>query len=332
MKRVKYVLQFLLVVVLVFSLVGCGTSNKGPENEQQQKQPEKVEKAFLNMGTGTTTGAFYPIGTGMANIINKYVDGADVSVQATGGAAENVGLVGTKKADLGLSAADLPIAAISGEEPFEDHKMDLNAICGLWIQSIQIVTLDPSIETVDDLRGKKVSVGAVGGGSEVAAKQILECHGITYDDLNVEFLSFGESATKMKDGQLDASILRTTVPAAALSDLSLTHEMYMVKMDKAAIEKLLEVEPSYTMDTIKAGIYKDVKEDMLTAGQKILFIVRPDLDEDLVYEITGALFDNVSELWSIHPSTESIDPETAWDIPIPLHPGAEKYFKDTGRM
>ncbi len=332
-KRVKW-LMVLMTMVLLISVIGCST----PANEEpgvpngEEKPPAEVQRQFLTMGTGTTTGAFYPIGTGMANIINKYLDNVEVSVQATGGAAENVGLVGTQQADLGLSAADLPIAANSGKEPFEGRDMELNAICGLWIQSIQVVTLDPSIKTVDDLRGKKVSVGAVGSGSEVAAKQLLAYHGITYDDLSVEFLSFGESATKMKDRQLDASILRTTVPAAALTDLSSTHKMYMVKMDDDALAELIKDEPSYSRDIIKTDTYKDMEDDISTVGQKILFIVRPDLDEQLVYDITAALFDHIEEFWAIHPSTQSVDPDTAWDIPIPLHPGAERYFKEAGKM
>ncbi|MFZ5945819.1 MAG: TAXI family TRAP transporter solute-binding subunit [Bacillota bacterium] len=325
----------LLALVIFFSLlvsVGCSSQEKVKENENPDNAKKEEKQVFIKMGTGTTSGAFYPIGTGMANIINNYVKNINVSVQSTGGAAENTSLVGTKQADTGLAASSIPLAAIKGEAPFEGKKMEIQALGGLWSQSIQIVTLNPDIKTVSDLKGKRIALGAVGSGSEVAAKQLLEYHGLTYDNLKPEFLSFSESATKMKDGHLDASILRTTVPAAALTDLSLTSKMYFVKLEDEAVSKMLKDDPSYSKGVIKAGTYKGVNEDVGTIGQKILFIVRPDLDQEIAYNMIKALMDHIDEFHEIHPSTKGVQIEEVADVPIPLHPGAEKYFKEKGLL
>ena len=203
----------LAAVVVVGALAGCGDNKAG------------AQKKFLNIGTGGTAGTYYPIGGAMAEILNKNIEGMNATAQSTGASVANINMLKDGSIDLAIIQNDITYYAANGTEMFKDKKVDnLRGIAALYPETCQAVTLESSgIKTIADLKGKRVSVGAAGSGVEANARQILAAYGLTYDDIQVQYLSFGESSSALKDGNVDAAFLTAGFPTAAVQDLSLIH-------------------------------------------------------------------------------------------------------------
>ncbi|MCI7331746.1 MAG: TAXI family TRAP transporter solute-binding subunit, partial [Selenomonadaceae bacterium] len=186
----------LLAVAAVTVVAGCGGSQGGG-------------KQFLNIGTGGTAGTYYPIGGAMAEILNENIEGMNASAQSTGASVANINMLKDGEVDLAIVQNDITYYAVNGTEMFKDNKVDnIKGIAALYPETCQFVTLDSSgIKKISDLKGKRVAVGAAGSGAEANARQILAAYGITYDDIQVQYLSFGEGASALKDGNVDAAFL-----------------------------------------------------------------------------------------------------------------------------
>ncbi len=287
---------------------------------------------FLTIATGGTAGTYYPLGAGMADIWNKNIKGMNAMVQSTGASVANINLLKNKEVDLIFVQNDVAFYAYNGVELFKEMFPQLRGLATLYPETVQIVALaDRGINSVYDLKGKRVAVGAAGSGTEVNARQILAAAGITYKDIKVQYLSFAEAASNLKDGNIDAAFVTAGHPTAAIVDLAAVRKIVLVPVAEEIIASLQKDYPFYVKIVVPAGTYKGVDTDAVTVAVKAMLAVRAEMPEDLAYQLLKTMYANQKRLIEAHAKGELIIPETGKEgMSIPLHPGAEKFFKEMG--
>ncbi|MBM7704750.1 TAXI family TRAP transporter solute-binding subunit [Metabacillus iocasae] len=313
MKRKRYFMPVALIVGLMMILAACG----GGGTKQ------------LSLVTGGTGGTYYPLGGAMAQIISDNTD-AEATAQSSGASAENMETLSTGDADIAFTQTDIASYATEGKLMFEGNKIDnIQAIGTLYPETVQIVTLKKNgIAAVEDLKGKTVSVGAPGSGTYANAEQILEIHGLTMDDITARNLDFADSTEGIQDGSIDAAFVTAGTPTGAVESLSATQEVVIVPIADDKVDALIEKYPYYIKDAVPAGTYK-LAEEVKTVAVQAMLAVSTDLEEELVYDITKAIFENTDKI--THAKGKLITAESAVEgAGIPFHPGAEKYFKEKG--
>lgn len=318
----KKVISILLVCLLVVVFAGCS---------KPAEEAEKAEPVFINIASGGTAGTYFPLAGGMADIWNKNVEGVNATAQSTGASVANVNLLRDDKVDVIFAQNDVVYYAANGTELFDGNKYaDIKGMTTLYPETIQIVTLEgKGIDTVTDLKGKKVAVGAAGSGTEANARQILNAAGITYDDIKAQYLSFSEAASNLKDGNIDAAFLTAGFPTAAVQDIAAQHDVKLVAVEEAMADKIIADYPFYTKMVVPAGTYSGFDVDVETVSVKAMLAVSASLDEELVYDMVKALYGNPDRLTAAHRKGAMITPETGLDgMSIDLHPGAQKYFDE----
>ncbi|HHW67303.1 TAXI family TRAP transporter solute-binding subunit [Defluviitalea raffinosedens] len=308
-------LYVLVSMVLMISLVlsGCGG------------------KTTLKMATGGTTGTYYAYSGAVSQVLSQKVNNLSFNVQSTGASKANIYLVSDKEADMGIVQNDVMYYAYNGIDLFEGEKISgFSAMAGLYAEVCQIVS-KKEITSIADLKGKRVSVGDVGSGVEFNARQILEAYDMTFDDIVVSNLSFGDSATALKDDKIDAFFCVAGAPTTAIVELATSNQINLLEIDDEHAAKLIEKYPFYTKFSVPGGSYKGVDTDVQTVAVVATYIVSDSLSEDLVYNMTKALFENADEIANAHPKGAELNPEySVSSISIPIHPGAEKYYKEIG--
>ncbi|MDQ0060481.1 TAXI family TRAP transporter solute-binding subunit [Paenibacillus harenae] len=306
------------IAILALSLLAaCGGAN----NDANPRQ--------LSLVTGGTGGTYYPLGGQIAEIIKDATD-IETTAQVSNASAENMQTMNDGEADIGFTQTDIASYAKEGKLMFEGSVIDtVQAIGTLYPETIQIVTLaDSGIETVEDLKGKKVSVGAPGSGTFANAEQILEIHGITLKDINALHLAFDESVEGIQDGNIAAAFITAGTPTGSVESLSAIKGVNIIGITDEKADALIKKYPYYAKDVIKAGTYK-LEADVTTVAVQAMLVARSNLSESLVYDITKALFENTDKI--THAKGAYISAESALDgIGIELHPGAAKYFKEKG--
>lgn len=322
----KLLLPFVLLL-LILSACDDGASSSGKENSA-----ESLDDLFITIATGGTSGVYYPLGAGFGSILEEKLN-VETTVQATQASVENVNLILSNRAELALITGDTAFQAYEGVGPFEDEgpKKDLRSIAALYPNYLHIVTtVDSDIESFYDLKGKKVAVGAPNSGTELAAQVLFEGHEMSYDDITPDYLSFAESVEQMKNGLIDAAILSSGIPNSGLMDLDTTHGIKLIPIEEEAMNYLTD-NYSYLNETIIPANSYSVDKDVPTLDITNALIANINLTEDQVYEITKTLFESLDELVETHSSAEDIRLENATTgLSIPLHPGAEKYYKEVG--
>ncbi len=289
----------------------------------------------LSIATGGTGGVYYPVGGGYAQIIDRYVDGYTAAVEVTNASVENVGLIARGDSDIALALADTVLAAYQGTGRFGPggelpQLANLRAITIAYTNAIHIITLEGSgINSLADLRGKRVSVGAPGSGTELSARTILEANGITYDDFSVHRLSVNETADALRDGTIDAGFWSGGVPTGAVLSLAETRQIKLVPLSEEEIAAVRAADPTMIPYTFAAGSYRGIEETP-SIGTPNLIVVAAEMPEELAYAFTKALFEHIDEVRAIHPSANETVPEAALDSPVPLHPGAIRYLEEIG--
>ncbi|MEW6550142.1 MAG: TAXI family TRAP transporter solute-binding subunit [Spirochaetota bacterium] len=290
-----------------------------------------AQQKFIAIGTGGTAGTYYPLGGAMAEIWNKNIARMNATAQSTGASAANINLLKDGKVDVVIIQNDVGFYALNGVELFKDKPFkDLRGMACLYNETVQLVALESSgIKTVYDLKGKKVSVGAAGSGVEANARQILEAAGLSYSDIKVQYLSFAESASNLKDGNIDAAFTTGGFPIAAISDLAISKKTVLVPVDKELLKKLMDKWSFYAPTVIPAGTYKGVDADVPSVAVKSMLAVSAKIDANLVYEMLKTMFDNGPRLVAAHAQGANIKLATALEgMSLPLHPGAEKFYKE----
>lgn len=325
MRKVHRILTLFLALVLIAPAVFAGGGG-----EKKDAGAPKVQR--LSLATGGTAGTYYPIGAAITNVITKNVPGVEVTAEATGASVANLKMIAENKVDFMMGAANTSYGGFTGEDPFPTPISNIRGMMALYPETFQFVVLKSSgLKTLSDLRGKRVVVGAPGSGTERTAKLMLEAHGIDYSDIKPQFLSFGEGVTALKDRLVDCAIVGAGTPTSAVVDAAASLDINLLSVKQEAFDKVGKDIQYLTMVTIPAGTYRGVDEDIRTVASPALLITRMDMDDDVIYDIIAALFDNLSDIHASHVQGKSITLETALNgMSLPLHPGAERYFKEKG--
>jgi TRAP transporter TAXI family solute receptor len=289
------------------------------------------QKVFLNIATGGTAGTYFPLGGAMAEIINKNVANVNATAVTSGAAVANINMLATDEVQMAFTQNDIAFYAFNGVEMFKDKpQTKLRAIGALYNETIQIVTLASSgVKSFADFKGKRVAVGAAGSGSEVNARQILEAAGITYKDISVQYLSFAEAANGLRDGNTDVAFLTAGLPTAAVRDVAAQKDVLIIPVTKDIADKLIAKYPFYVRVAIPKDTYSKQAANVDTVTVKSILVTNSTLDDTLVYNVAKAIFTNLERLGQAHAQGKNISKTSALEgLPIPLHSGADKFFKE----
>jgi TRAP transporter TAXI family solute receptor len=327
-------LLFIVMLTCMMVIAACGggtdTGSSSEGNEGTAESGNGEESKDLSLLTGGTGGTYYPLGGQMGKIITDNTN-AKITPQTSGASAENMETLRAGEAELAFSQTDIAAYALEGKEMFKGNPIDnIQAIGSLYPETVQLVTTEKSgIKSVEDLKGKSVSVGAPGSGVYINAMQILEIYGLKGDDIKAQNLSFDESTDGIQSGNIDAAFVTAGTPTGAVEALSAQNDVVIIPFADDKIQSLIEKYPYYAEDTVTSGTY-NIKSDVKTVAVKAMLVASKDLDKDLVYEMTKALFDNTDKI--THAKGEFIKPETALEGlgNMELHPGAAKYFEEKG--
>lgn len=287
---------------------------------------------FINVLTGGTSGVYYPLGVALAKIYGERIEGSRTQVQATKASVENLNLLQQGRGEIAFSLGDSIKLAWEGDKDagFPGKLDKLRIIAAIYPNYIQIVASQQSgVKTLDDLRGKSLSVGAPKSGTEINARAIFHAAGMSYDDLGkTEYLPFAESVELIKNRQLDATLQSAGLGVASIRDLATSLPINVVAVPKADVEK---IGAPYISVVIPAGTYDGQSEDVETAAVGNFLITHDGVSDETAYQMTKLLFDNLPQLVASHAAAKAIDPAKALDgMPVPLHPGAERYYREAG--
>ena len=294
-------------------------------------------QSSLSIATGGTGGVYYPTGGAYAEVINNYVDGYSAVAEVTGASVENVGLISRGDSDIALALADTVYQAYTGTGRFGPEGelpqlSNLRALGSAYPNAIHLVTLEGSgITSLADLAGKRVSMGAPGSGTELSAAAILGANGLTYDDIDEQFLNFNETADALRDGQVDAGFWSVGPPTSSILSLAETRDINIIGFSEDELNNALAVNDVFTAYTLPGGTYGGQDEDVVTIGTPNVIVVAEEMDADLAYAIVSAIYTNIADVIAVHPSANNTTPEFSLAAtPIPLHEGALRYYQEQG--
>jgi TRAP transporter TAXI family solute receptor len=287
---------------------------------------------FISIGTGGTGGVYYPLGGGIAEVWSKHVPGVQDVAEVTGASVENVKLAHKGETVVGMVMGDVAVAGFEGSGKFEGKKNDILALGMLYPNLLQMVTLKSSgITDVMQLKGKKISTGSPGSGTNFMTEAVLKALGFTTADYTDSRLSFTENANALRDGTIDMGSWSVGPGTSSILDLATTHEIHVLSFTPEQREKILAANSEYAAVDLTGGIYRGVDQPVPTIGVWNVLICQSTLDTELVYNLAKALFENREYLLKIHPSADYTTPEnTVTYAPIPLHPGTIKYLTEKG--
>ena len=310
-----------------------GNSEAAPAGDSSKGlTPEARAKEFITVGTGPTSGIYFPIGGAFATALSNY--GYQTSAEATNATGQNIQNILNGDSEIAIAMQDAVMQAYTATGAYEGKEpaTGLKALMRLWPNYVQLVTTaDTGITSVEDLKGKRVGVGAANSGVEINARMILDAYGITYDDITPDYLAYGEAIDNMKNGQCDAVFVTSGLPNATVMDLGVSYDMVVIPIDGEGREKLVNSYPYYAESVIPANTYNN-KEDVEGVFVYNIMLVREDLSDEMVYDILNGVFENISTIKASHNAADkNIDISFGVDdIQLPLHPGAEAFWKDNG--
>ncbi|MEZ5839260.1 MAG: TAXI family TRAP transporter solute-binding subunit [Hyphomicrobiales bacterium] len=294
--------------------------------------PAAKAEQFINILTGGTSGVYYPLGVALSQIYTDTIEGARPQVQSTKASVENLNLLQQGRGELAFALGDSVKLAWEGntDAGFKGKLDKLRGLAAIYPNYIQLVaTKESGITTLSDLKGKSLSVGAPKSGTELNARAIFSAAGMSYDDLGkTEYLPFSESVELMKNRQIDGTLQSAGLGVASIRDLATTNDITVVSIPADLIDKL---GAPYIAATIPAGTYRGQDADVPTAAVVNFLVTQADVPEETVYQMTKQLYANLDRLVAAHGAAKAIKPENALNgMPLPLHPGAERYYKEVG--
>lgn len=323
MKRLISIFSLIFVFTVILS--ACHDSDAGGSDEAG------LDGEFITILTGGSSGVYYPLGGSLAKIYQDL--GANANSQSTSASAANATTLNQEKAEIGFSMGDAAADAHEGIGSFEEQGVQENirTVMSLYPNYLQIVaTKESGIETVEDLAGKNVAVGAPASGTEISAQRVLEAYGMTYDDIDEDFLSFSEGVEGIQNGNIDAVVMSSGIPNSGVMELQTTKEIVIVEIEEDVILEMQEDYPVYFPITVSKDVY-DLEEDVTTIAVNNVLLTHSNVPDEVVYAMTEAIFDHLDELKDTHNAAQDISLEGAVEnLPAPLHPGAEKYFEEQG--
>lgn len=315
----KKFLCLILALVMALSLVACGKTDDGAKGGK------------LTFATGGESGTYYAFGTVLAQHVSDKTATSVTAIVGNGSQA-NVEDLDANAVQLAFCQSDVLSYAYAGTNLFADRGAvtSFSVVAALYMEQVQIVTMNPDIKSVADLKGKTVSIGAVGSGVYFNALDILGAYGITESDINAQNLNFGDSADNLKDGKIDAAFIVSGAPTTAITDLATGGKVYLVSLDDEHIEKLTASSPYYTKNVISKDTY-GTPDDITTVAVGAVVIARNDAAEDDVYNFVSSIFENLSDVTAAHAKGAELSLEFASSITgVPYHAGAAKYFAEKG--
>ena len=310
-------------LVLALGLIASGLFAAGQAQAQQ----------FVSILTGGTGGVYYPVGVALATLYSKNMKDVQATAQATKGSVENLQRLGKNDAEVAITLGDSLSFAWNGNEEvgFAKPVKNLRGMAVLYSNVIQIVASKESgIKSLSDLKGKRMSVGAPRSGTELNTRAVLASAGIDYRDLGkVEYLDFNQSVELIKNRQLDVTLQSVGLGNAALRDLANSVDIVVVPVSAAEAAKIPD--KAYSPVMVPANTYKGQTEAVPTVAVANILVTTEKMSDEAVYQMTKLMFENLDALGAAHTAAKGIKLETALSgMPIPLHPGAEKYYKEKG--
>lgn len=322
----KRITLFSLIILVLLSLSACGGKAEDKKSGNQQQS--------IVIGTGGAGGLFNLVGTGMADVISKYNPDIKTSAQGTAASVENVRLTNAKKVDISLASSDSVFFGYKGEREFKQTNPDIRALMGTYCMAVHILARkDSGIKTLQDLKGKKIAVGAPGGAPDAVSKVILDGYlGFKRDvDYKPVFISVQESCDGLKDKAVDVAIILLGVPTASIIDLSQNVPTEFIPVDESILNKVVADNPYWNKMVIKKEAYKGLDKDVPAISVPTLIIANKDISDDAAYRIVKTLIEHKDDLAKIHSSGAEFSIENSTKgVAIPFHNGAKKYLTEKG--
>jgi TRAP transporter TAXI family solute receptor len=327
-RRTMKKIQVIAVIAAVLAVAGCSKREASPA-----EQAAPTVKA-IRLATGGNTGTYYAFGSAFGQILQEKT-GITFTIQSTGASKANIQLLAAGDVEMAIVQNDVMDYAYKGTDLFNGEQIqDFSAVAALYAEVCQVVA-NPAggIKTIADLKGKRVSVGDAGSGTEFNARQILEAYGITFDDINKQNLSFGASADALRDNKIDAFFCVAGAPTTAIVDLATNKDIIILEVDDSHAAALAAKYPFYTQYPIAANSYRGQGSPVKTVAVKATIIAKKSVPEDAVYSVVKSLFDNQAAIAASHAKGAELSTSYAVEgISVPFHPGAEKYFREIGAL
>lgn len=292
------------------------------------------KRVNISFPTAATTGALYPLGAGIANLWNTKLPYVKANVQASNGGIQNLNLLKAGNAQVSFAVSSITYEAMTGQRGFRNRAYtDVRVLAGLYYNPNQVVARGTDIRTLADFKGKRFAPGAAGGTTEVESRIHFTALGLDYpSDLKAQFVGFTESIDLMRNKQLDGVWIMAGMPTAAVTEMCTTADGHLVSMDEELIRKVRQQYPWYAKVTIPAGTYEHQAEPVQTTAVKMLLLTDASMPEDVVYDLAKVFWENLDVLCKAHAVMKTVTRDMAVvDLSgIPLHPGAEKYYREIG--
>ena len=340
----KFLSLSLAMLMMASVLAGCGGSSSAPaasaapaaSGSSSAAAPVATNKGgmeggtSLNFTTGGDQGTYYGFGGVLAGKVGESTS-TTVTAITSGGSQANIEAMEAGDAQLGFVQSDVMAYAYNGTNLFDGSKIDtFSTVADLYMEQVQIVTLDANIKSVADLKGKNVSIGAAGSGVYYNAIDVLGAYGLTENDIKPTFQSFGDSTEALQDGKIDAAFVVAGAPTTAVTSLAATKPVYLVSLDDEHIDALIAESPYYSKNIISKDAY-GTPEDVTTVAVGAVVIARDDVSEAGVYNFLYGIFENLDAITAAHAKGAELSLEFAASYgAVPYHPGAVAYFADKG--
>lgn len=306
--------NLLAAVSLIYLLVACAPNES--ENPRQE----------LHLATASLGGAFYPVGQTIANLVSKYADGVSMLPVVSAGAIQNPRLVDSGEVDVGMTNGNMAWLAVNAGGPYAEP-LNLKALGVIHASVLHMVTLEGSrIRSFEDLRGKRVAVGPAGGGTYGFLVRLLEAHGMTMDDITPSYLSYTDGFSQLGDRNVDAAFALAGFPTAAVMQTMATHKLSFIELSPEKLATMLEKYPYYTTRSLPREVYRQ-ETDVTVIGVNNMLVVNSAMDEEQVFQIAGAIYGHMDEFRNSNAIARQIDWTESLRLPIPLHPGAARFFE-----
>lgn len=338
------VLCRVLAILMVVSMTACAGTSSPPSSSAaptptasipavvpSQAAADPVVSGSYNIATASIGGAYYPFGQEIANLVEEFSGGLSMIPEVTGGATENPRLVAAGDCDFAMTNENVGVAALAGTGDFAGLKLDALALGRLYPSVFHIVSLQGSnINTIADLKGKRVAVGPAGGGTLPILNALLSYYGMDVDnDFVASYLPYTDGFTQLSDGNIDAAIALGGYPNSAVLEISTTKKIQLVSIEDDVWSKFLTEYPYYSKTLVSRDFY-NTPDDSYLIGIPNVLICRADISDDVVYMVTKSIFDHIAEFQAVNANARDLSTETAALCSIPFHPGAIRYFKERG--
>jgi len=286
---------------------------------------------FVSIATGGTAGTYYPIGGAIAQAVSK--GGTLRATAETGNASvANLNLIGKGEIEIGFAQNDTSFWAYNGQHMFKEPMKNLRTVASLYPEHIQvIIAKDAKIGTINDLKGKRVSVGTAGSGVEADVRALFEVAKLQYSDMRINHLDFGATTSRFKDNQIDVGFVVAGYPTASIMDLTTSKDVSLLSFSQDFLDQLSKAHPYFVSSIVPANTYRGIDQDTKTPAVMAMLVTHDKVPDSVIYEFVKNMYENLDAVHASHATAKQITLETALNgVPLPVHPGAAKFFAEKG--